>query len=98
MRNLAKNVSMKTLTLRVIFIAIIAVSVAGLSRHSPLLDWTALVATLFLVVADPLNSNNNVAAPTAEGADNSAIKEKIFSPNKTAPATLGSGALVASKV
>lgn len=98
MRNLAKKVSMRTLTLRVIFVAIIAVSVAGLSRHSQLLEWSALVATLFLVVADPLNSHDNVPAPTAEGVDSSAIKEKIFNPSKAAPATLGSGALVASKV
>jgi hypothetical protein len=98
MRNLAKNISMRTLTLRVIFVAIIAVSVAGLSRHSPLLEWSALVATLFLVIADPLNSHNNAAAPTAEGVDDSAIKGKIFNPNKTAQATLGPGALAASKV
>jgi hypothetical protein len=98
MRNLAKNISIRTLTLRVIFVAIIAVSVAGLSRHSPLLEWSALVAALFLVIADPLNSHNNAAAPTAEGVDDSAIKGKIFNPNKTAQAPLGPGALVASKV
>jgi hypothetical protein len=98
MRNLAKNISIRTLTLRVIFVAIIAVSVLGLSRHSPLLEWSALVSTLFLVIADPLNSHDNAAAPTAEGVDDSAIKEKIFNPYQTAQATLGSGALVATKV
>ena len=98
MRNLAKSISIKTLTSRVISVAIIAVPVIGLSRHSPLLEWSALVATLFLVVADPLNSRDNAPAPTAEGVDDSAIKGKIFNPNKTAQATLGSGALIASKV
>jgi hypothetical protein len=98
MRNLANSISIKTLTLRVIFVAITVVPVIGLSRHSPLLGWSALAATLFLVVADPLNGHDNAPAPPAEGVDDSAIKGKVFNPNKTAQATLGSGALVASKV
>ena len=88
MRDLAKNFSVRTLTLRVIFVAIVAVSIAGLSRQSPLLKWSALVATLILVVADPLTSHNKAGAtPTAEGVEDSAIKRKIFNPDKTAQAT-----------
>ena len=98
MRNLAKTISIKTLTLRVIFAAIIAVPVIGLSRNSPLLGWSALVATVFLVIADPLNSHDHAPATTAEGVGDSAIKGKILNPNKTVQAPLGSGTLIASKV
>ena len=99
MRDLATKLSVRTLTLQVIFVAIVAVSVAGLSRTSPLLEWSALVATLILVVADPLTSHNKAGAtPTAERVEGSAIARKIFDPNKTAQATPGSSALIASKV
>lgn len=99
MRDLAKNFSVRTLALQVIFVAIVAVSVAGLSRQSQLLTWSALVATLILVVADPLTRRNRAGATqAAEAKEDSAIKRKIFSPNKTAPVTPVSSALIASKV
>src|ERR1700730_4414850 len=99
MRDLATKLSVRTLTLQVIFIVIVAVSVAGLSRKSPLLEWSALVATLILVVADPLTSHNKAGAtPTAEGVEDSAIARKIFDSNKTAQAQPGSSALIAANV
>ena len=99
MRDLATKLSVRTLTLQVIFVAIVAVSVAGLARTSPLLEWSALVATLILVVADPLTSHNKAGAtPTAERVEDSAIARKIFDPNKTAQAKPGSSPLIASKV
>jgi hypothetical protein len=98
MRDLAKNFSVRTLTLQVIFVTVVAVSIAGLSLRSPLLEWSALVATLILVIADPLTRRNNApAARTAEGVEESAINRKVFAPN-TAQATPVSGALIASKV
>jgi hypothetical protein len=99
MRDLAKNFSVRTLSLQVIFVAIVAVSIAGLSRHSPLLKWSALVATLILIVADPLTRRNKAAATrTAAQVEDSAIKRKILNPNIPAQAKPVSGALIASKV
>jgi hypothetical protein len=99
MRNLAKHLSVRTLTLQFIFVAIVAMSIAGLSWESPLLKWSALVATLILVVADPLTSDQKAGAtPTAEGVEDSAIKRAIFDPSKTAPSTSASSTLIASKV
>ena len=98
MRDLAKKLSVRTLTLQFIFVALIAVSIAGLSQNSPLLEWSALVATLILVVADPLTSHNKASvAPTAEGVEDSAIKRKILDPKKTDPPPLPS-TLIVSKV
>jgi len=97
MRDLAKHLSVRTLTLQFIFVAIVAMSIAGLSWESPLLKWSSLVATLILVVADPLTSHQKAGTtPTAEGVEDSAIKRKIFDPNKTAPATPVSRTLIAS--
>jgi hypothetical protein len=99
MRILAKNFSVRTLTLEVIFVVILAVSIAGVSRHSLLLGLSALVTTLFLVVADPLTTHDKAGPkPTAATADDSEINGRIFNPNKTAPATPGSRALIAFKV
>jgi hypothetical protein len=99
MRDLATKLNVRTLTLQVIFVAIVAVSVAGLARKSPLLEWSALVATLILVVADPLTSHNKAGAtPSAGRVEDSAIARKIFDPNKTVPATPVSSTLIASKV
>lgn len=99
MRILAKNFSVRTLTLEVISVVIIAVSIAGVSRHSLLLGLSALVATLFWVVADPLTTHDKAGAkPTAARVEDSAIEGKLFDPNKTAPVTPGCGALIASKV
>ena len=99
MRDLATKLSVRTLTLQVIFVAIVAVSVAGLAQKSPLLEWSALVATLILVVADPLTRHNKAGAtPTAERVEDSAIARKIFDSNKTAQAQPGSRTLIASKV
>jgi hypothetical protein len=99
MRDLAKTFSVRTLTLQVIFVIIVAISVAGLSRQSPLLEWSALGATLFLIVADPLTSFNKAGAtPVAEGVEDSAIKRELLNSNKTAQATPVSAALIASKV
>lgn len=99
MRDLAKNLSVRTLTLQFIFVAVVAVSIAGLARKSPLLEWSALAATLILLVADPLTSDNKAGAtPTAERVEDSAVARKIFDPNKTVPATPVSSTLIASKV
>jgi len=99
MRNLANNFKVRTLIVQVIFVAIVAVAIAGLSRQSTLLEWSALVATVFLVVADPLTSRHKAGAtPTAEGVEDSAVKREILSSSKTAQATPVSGALIASKV
>ena len=99
MRTLAKHFSVRTLTLEVIFVVIIAVSIAGVSRHSLLLGLSALVATLLLVVADPLTTHYKAGPiPAATTADAPAISGRIFNPNKTAPAMPGSRALIASKV
>jgi hypothetical protein len=99
MRDLAKHLSVRTLTLQVIFVAIVAVSIVGLSRQSPLLEWSAMVATLILVVADPLTRFKKAAATrTAEGVEDSAIKRKIFNPNIPPQARPVPGAPIASKV
>jgi hypothetical protein len=99
MRDLAKNLSVRTLTLQFIFVAIVAISIAGLSWRSPLLKWSALVATLILVVADPLTRHNKAGAtPIAEVVKDSAIKRKNLDPKKTAQATPVSSTLIASKV
>jgi hypothetical protein len=99
MRILAKNFSGRTLVVQLIFVAIIAASIAGVARHSLLLEWSALVATLCLVVLDPLTSRDRVrATPPAAPADDSAIKGKFFNPSKTAQPTPESGALITSKV
>lgn len=99
MRILAKNFSARTLTLEVISVIIIAVSIAGVSRHSLLLGLSALAATLFWVVADPLTTHDSAGPqPTAEKVDDSAINGRVFNPSKTALATPGSRALIASKV
>jgi hypothetical protein len=99
MRILAKNLSARTLTLKGISVVIIAVSIAGVSRHSLLLGLSALVATLFWVVADPLTTHDKAGSqPTAAKVDDPAINGRIFNPNKTALATAGSRALIASKV
>jgi len=69
MRHLAWNLSLRTLTLQLIFAAVVGVCMMGVSRHSPLLEWSALGATLALLVADPLTSPHKVGAtPKASGA------------------------------
>ncbi len=99
MGNLANNFNVRTLILQVIFVAIIAVSIAGVARQSLLLEWSALIATLLLLVVDPLTSGDKVGAtPTAEAVKDSAIKGTIFNLHNTAQATPGSGTLIASKV
>lgn len=98
MRDLAKRLSVRTLTLPFIFVAMVAVSIAGLSLQSPLLEWSALVATFILVVADPMTRRNKTAATrTTEGVKDSAMKRTIFDPN-TARATPMSATPIASKV
>jgi hypothetical protein len=96
MRYLAKTFSVKTLTLQLVFVAIIAVSIAGVARHSPLLEWSALVATLVLLVADPLTSHAKAGATPR--VENSAVKRKILAPNKTTESSAGSVALINSEV
>jgi hypothetical protein len=99
MRDLAKTFGARILTLQVIFVAIIVVAIAGLSRQSTLLEWSALVATILLVVADPLTIRNKVGAtPTTEVVEDPAIERKIFNPNKTGQTTPVSSNLIASKV
>jgi len=99
MRTLAKNLNARTLTLELIFVVIIAASIAGVSRHSLLLGLSALVATLLLVVVDPLTTHDKAGPmPAAATADASPINGRIFNPSKTAPAMAGSRALIASKV
>ncbi len=99
MRYLAKNFSVKTLTLQLIFVAIIAVSIAGVARHSPLLEWSALVAILVLLVADPLASHDKVAAtPSTAGVKDSAVRRRILAPNKAAESIADSVALINSQV
>jgi hypothetical protein len=86
MRDLAKHLSVRTLTLQFIFVAVVALSIAGLSRQSPLLEWSALVATFILVVADPLTRRNKAGAKeNAKRVKDLAMKRAIFEPN--APAT-----------
>jgi hypothetical protein len=86
MRDLAKHLSVRTLTLQFAFVAIVALSIAGLSRQSPLLEWSALVAAFILVAADPLTRRNKAgAAPTAERVKDPAIKRMIFDPNTALP-------------
>jgi hypothetical protein len=96
MRYLAKNFGVKTLTLQVIFVAIIAVSIAAVARHSPLLEWSVLGATLVLLVADPLTSRDKAGATPR--VENSAVKGKILAPNKTAESSASSVALINSQV
>jgi hypothetical protein len=101
MRDLAKAFTLRSLTLQVILVAIIAVALAGLSRHSALLEWAALVATILLVVADPLTRPSKVGAtPTAKVkvVEAPAIERKIFTPSRTGKAKPVSEALFASKV
>ena len=99
MRYLAKNFSVRSLILQVIFVTIMVVCIAGVSRHSPLLEWSALVATLVLLVADPLTSHNKAGAtPRAAGMGDSAVKRNILSPNNRAQSAAGSGALITSQV
>ena len=81
MRYLAKNFSVKTLISQVIFVAIIAVSIAGVARHSPRLEWSVLVATLVLLVADPLTSRNRASATPR--VEKSAIQRKILAADRT---------------
>jgi hypothetical protein len=98
MRNLAKTISVRILTLQVVFVAIIAVAIVGLSRQSPLLECSALVATVLLVVADPLTIANKVGATaTAKAVEAPAIERKIFNPNKVGQATSVPKPLFASK-
>lgn len=98
MHNLAKTFSIRTLMLHVAFIAVVAVSIAGLSRQSPLLMWTGLVATVLLVVvADPLTSPNKAGVvSTVEGREDSAIKRKPVMPNNRVQVTSVSKAMIAS--
>lgn len=99
MRYLAKNFSVKTLTLQLIFVAIIAVSIAGVARHSPLLEWSALIAIFVLLVADPLASHDKVGAtPSTAGVKDSAVSRRIFTPNKTSESIADSVALINSQV
>jgi len=99
MRYLAQNFSVRTLLLQLIFVAIIAVSIAGVARHSLLLAACALVATLALLVADPLTSHDKAGAtPSTAGVEDSAVQRKILATNKTAESTAGSVALINSQV
>ena len=103
MRDLAKTFSLRNLTLQAIFVAIIVVAIAGLSRQSLLLEWSALVATILLVVADPLTVPNKVRAmplsalPAAQVIPTPAIERKIFYQRKTGQATSVPKALFPSK-
>ncbi len=94
MRYLAKNFSAKTLLLQVLFVAIIAVSIAGVARHSPRLEWSVLVATLVLLVADPLTSRDRASATPR--VEKSAVERKILAPNRTGENSPGSVALINS--
>lgn len=98
MRDLAKTLSIRTVFLQLIVLAIIAAAIAGLSWQSPLLEWFALVASILLVIADPLTVRNKGGAkPIAEVAEHGASEQKISTPNKKAQVAPVSKTLVASK-
>jgi hypothetical protein len=79
MSYLAKNI--RTLALQLVFVAIIGVSAAGLYRQSLLLEWSAVVVTLVLLIADPLASpDRSDATPDVAACSIPQAKEKSTAP------------------
>ena len=97
MQYLAKNFSVKSFALQVVFVAIVGVCIAGVSRHSLLLAWCPLVATFILLIADPLTASRqtSVHVDTAPAPD-PAAKRRVLSPSKAAQSPTGT--LVSSEV
>jgi hypothetical protein len=101
MQYLAKNFSARTFAFQAIFVAIIGVCIAGVSRHSLLLEWSPLVATFVLLIADPLTSPHKASVQAsvqanASAAPDSAVKRKVLSPSQATPSPAGT--LVSSEV
>ena len=98
MRYLAKNIGVRSLLLHVLFVTIVAVCLAGVSRHSLVLEWSPLVAALVVLIADPLaNLDKADAAPTPSRVQEAAATMKILSsPIERVQSTAGSAALISS--